>query len=81
MDTLNRLLPSDNVQVYSSRPNYGLDTDILPQLGINPLGIYRDREGFLEGVSTGWGNGADGGADAVILGTCEVECVFCCFWS
>lgn len=73
VDTLNRVLPANNTQVYGRQPRYNLHTDILPALGVNPSGVYADTDDLLHGVTSGWGGGANGGATHVILGTCEIE--------
>lgn len=73
VDTLERILPPSNIQVYGRQPRYRIHKDVFPPLGINPSGIYRDSEDFLSGVSSGWGDDVDGGADMVVLGTCEIE--------
>jgi hypothetical protein len=67
------LLPPDNIQIYGRRPRYNLHTEILPALGVNPSGLYGDTDDLLAGVSSGWGEGPEDGADVVILGTCEIE--------
>lgn len=74
VDTLERMLSSNSIKVATRGLRYGLDTTILPRLGVYLDGVYHDSDNLVDLVEGGWKDeGELGGADVVVLGTCELE--------